>query len=112
MAANTYGITGLSYGVPVWAGYIVNGYTNTSKCNIEAKVYNETGSLVVERYDNRQNDISLEVMVVTGSAPIPGNVITYDSIKYIATQVALNAKNQGFYTYNITAHTSDAITLP
>lgn len=111
MAANTYGLTAVTWGVPVFTGFVVQSSSIATKNNVEAIVVNETGQEVHWRFDDLMNELSLEMLITTGTSPAPGAEITYNSIKYVVTACDVKSANKAFTVVSVKAKNTANITL-
>jgi len=86
MSNNYYrsGIVGITWGCTPSSGLgIVTDTTKSSKCGIFQEVTNEYGQVVGVITDDVITDLTINLICTTGTAPIPGDTLTYNSNKYI-----------------------------
>ena len=92
----SYGLTSVVYGVPALTGFVVQSSTISTKDGVMAIVLNETGQQVVRRYDDQINELTLDMIVNGGTAPIPGQTLTYNSILYEVQTCDVKSANKDF----------------
>ena len=94
MDPTTYGLSSATYGVIPLTGFVVQTSTISTKEGVNAVILNETGQEVTRRYDDQINELSLDMIVTTGSIPIPGQTLTYNSILYEVLTCDIKSQNK------------------
>jgi hypothetical protein len=111
MAANTHGLTTLTFGTPSMTGFVLqNQSLKTSPANV-IEVQDENGNLVCARYDDTTTEITLDAVFAGGTYPTVGGTFTINSVKYICTGLEVKSENKGATKVSITGKTSEFITL-
>jgi hypothetical protein len=107
MAANTYGLQTLTWGVPTSTGFVVTSQTNAKTAGIQAEVFDENGRRVAARYDDVIQNVTFEALVTTGDSPEPGEEFTCDSIAYEVVSVEVKRVNNDFQRLTIVGKRSE-----
>ena len=111
MAAQTHGLSTLTFGVPVLTGYVVQSYTNANHCANVVEILDESGNRVVSRYDDSTHEITLEAILAGATLPTVGGTFTYDSVTYECLSVEKKGENKGAVKVSIKGKVSENITL-
>jgi len=107
----TYGTTLATFGVTPLTGFVVQSTTLTTKCNVFNQVMNENGQLVTQRFDDQSNELSLDMIVSSGSAPVPGQLLTYNALLYAILNVDYKTSNKDFPRVTVKCQSSQYLTL-
>lgn len=102
----------VSYGVYSYTGYIVQTYDIVKKNNVVAEIFDENGVRSHVRYDDLTKELSLEMYVNGGAEPIPGEVLTYHSVKYEILEVTVKGSQKDFVRVAVKAKNSEDVALP
>ena len=112
MAAQTHGLTTLTFGVPALTGYVIQSYTNANHCANVVEVLNETGNRVCSRYDDSTHEITVEAILAGATLPTVGGTFTYDAVTYECLSVEKKAENKGAVKVSIKGKVSENLSLP
>ena len=96
MAFTTFGSGTFTYGAGTLTGVVVQSATNSTKNNIAAEVFNETGQRVFCRYDDLTTEVTIEGIINSGTLPVPGTTISYNSVTYELLSVDVKYDNKNF----------------
>ena len=94
MDPTTYGLSTATYGVVPLTGFVVQTSTISTKEGVNAVILNETGQEVTRRYDDLINELSLDMIVTSGTPPVPGQTLTYNSIVYEVQTCEVKSANK------------------
>lgn len=111
MAATTHGLSSITYGNPTITGFVVQSSSVSTKPAVTAEVFDEAGIRVHSRYDDITNELSLDVIVTSGTIPTVGTVFTFNTVKYEITGVDVKTANKDFVKVSIKGKNSSGITL-
>ena len=78
----THGISGLTFGTPPVAGYVVQSVSNSAKAGVVAEVFDENGCRVHSRYDDNTNEVTFDAIIAGATLPTPGSIFTVNSTNY------------------------------
>lgn len=107
---------GVAYLFGVVTGTVSNAAVQSFSLDQEfankAETLNESGNVVERRYDDRTTKATFELKIVSGySMPALGDQITFNSIKYVIETINRAEKCKDFVMINLSAITSEGITL-
>ena len=111
MAATTYGLSALTFGVPTITGYVTQSLDLTNTAANAVEIHNEVGNRVVSRYDDQTWTGSFEAYINGATLPVAGGVITVNAIKYEVVSVDKKAANKEFTKASIKVKVSENISL-
>lgn len=112
MSTSNYGLSSVSWGTPLMSGFVVQSYDISKSNQIVAEIFNESGVRKHVRYDDLTSELSIEVVYNGGTAPVPGEVLTYNGIKYETLNVDEKGSNKEFKKFTFKGKNSEGITLP
>ena len=94
-------------------GWLVQSFSENNTAQ-EAMALDAVGEPVKIHFYQKQNEISMDVIIPTDESSIPaiGDVFTYDSVKYYVSSVSKTRNNTDFIHYNISAKRFTTANLP
>jgi len=107
----THGISGLTFGTPPVAGYVVQSVSNSSKAGVVAEVFDENGCRVHSRYDDTTNEVTFDAIIAGATLPTPGSIFTVNSTDYETLSVDKKWENKGFVSCSIKGKNSANISV-
>lgn len=111
MAAQSYGLSGVVFGVIPYTGFVVGTANISTKNNVSVNIEDENGIVVHRRRDDTTSEITVDMKFNGGSVPSVGATFTYNGIEYIVEGLDNKRENKGFETYTVKGITSAGITL-
>lgn len=97
----THGITGISFGSPTVAGYVVQTFSSSSKAGVVAEVFDENGCRVHSRYDDTTNEMTFDAIIKGATVPTPGSIFTVNTVDYETISVDTKYGNKEFTACSI-----------
>jgi len=90
----------------------VLSFSLKSSFALSATTEDETGKVIERRYDDRTSDATIELKIQSGlTLPALGDVITFNSIKYILESLDRKEDNKSHVIVTYSLKTSEGITL-
>lgn len=111
MAANTYGLTSITFGTVGLSGYVVQDSSVASTPQVVAEVFDITGARAHVRYDDVTDELTLNAVLQGATLPTPGAVFTYNGANYETVSVEKKQANKDFVKVTIKGKKSAGITV-
>ena len=111
MAAQTHGVTGVTFGTPTISGYIVQNFDLETKPALMLEIPDEDGKVCHRRYDDITTEGTVEAYFKGATLPTVGTVLTVDSVKYVVESVGEKVSNKENTKISLKLKTSEGVTL-
>jgi hypothetical protein len=111
MSASTYGLSGLTFGVPTKSGYVVQAFTHSATPALVVEIQDETGVRKHVRYDDQTEEITVEAIIQGATLPTPGGTFVYDGTTYEILSVEKKGSNKDFVRVSIKGKKSEGVSL-
>ena len=77
-------------------GLVVQSDSWTVRYALDVEVMDEQGRVITDRLDDKRNEITIEGVIKTEDAVNPGDVLTYNTYKFIVKEITDRGSNQEY----------------
>ena len=82
-------------------GIVVQSDSWTHRFALDVEVMDETGRVITDRLDDERNEITIEGVIKTTDAVLPGQELTYSGMAFIIKEVTDRGSNQEYRKLSI-----------
>jgi len=84
-------------------GLVVQSDNWTVRFALDVEVMDETGRVITDRLDDERNEITIEGVIKTEDAVLPGNTLTYGGLTWIVKDVTDRGSNTEYRKLSVKA---------